>query len=195
MIMSETDKVGKKTAIEILTAPLTADEIEWRVQASKNGKTLIAPYIDNRAVMSRFDRAFGPMGWQNAFHAVPLEDGEGKGGRTPSNGEALNLAWLCGIGVRAEGGEWIWKWDGAGSSDLEPVKGGLSNAMKRAATQWGVGRELYSYPRVYIMGEHRYVPFEVLRRLEGLPAAVAAGKRLPEVIQLNPDGSETKKAA
>ncbi len=192
------------TAIEILTAPLTASEIEWKVQIYKNGKTMIAPYIDSRAVMTRFDRAFGPFGWQNVFREVRLDDG-GNGatsleGVTRPNGPGLaptrvNLAWLCGIGVRNNDGEWIWKWDGAGATDLEPIKGGISGAMKRAATQWGVCRDLYGYPRVFISGEHKYVPYDVLKRLEGLPAAVAAGRRLPEVISLNPDGSEARKAA
>lgn len=181
MVVAKTDNPSEKTAIEKLIAPLTAGEIEWKVQSNKNGKTMIAPYIDSRAVMTRFDRAFGALGWQNALKEVHLGDGEN--------------AWLCGIGVRDEGGEWVWKWDGAGASDLEPVKGGISGAMKRAATQWGVGRDLYNYPRVFISGEHKYIPWEVMKRLEGLPAAVAAGRRLPEVISLNPDGSDARKAA
>lgn len=177
--MSETENVAKNP-LEILTSPLRPDEIEWKVQAVKSGKTLIAPYIDNRAVMGRFDAAFGPFGWQNALKEI----GSGEG-----------MAWLCGIGVRDESGEWIWKWDGSSVSDIEPVKGGISGAMKRAATQWGVGRELYRYPKVYITGEHKFVPFDVLKRLEGLPAAVAKGVRLPEVILLNPDGSDVRKVA
>ncbi|RIH90512.1 Single-stranded DNA-binding protein DdrA [Calidithermus terrae] len=182
MSKTENTKEPKELrGLEALTAPLTAEEIEWKVQVNKNGKTMIAPYIDSRAVMSRFDRAFGPLGWQNQLKEVSLGDGE--------------VAWLCGIGVRTESGEWVWKWDGAGASDLEPVKGGISGAMKRAATQWGVGRELYNYPRVFISGEHKYVPFEVLKRLEGLPAAIAAGRRLPEVITLAPDGSDVRRAA
>lgn len=177
MDMSKTEN-NAKSPLEILTSPLRADEIEWKVQASKNGKTLIAPYIDSRAVMNRFDAAFGPFGWQTALREV--QGGQG---------------WLAGIGVRDGTGEWVWKWDGSGPSDIEPVKGGISGAMKRAATQWGVGRELYNYPKVYITGEHRFVPFEVLKRLEGLPVAIAQGRRLPEVIILGPDGLDVRKAA
>ncbi|ADH63208.1 Rad52/22 double-strand break repair protein [Allomeiothermus silvanus DSM 9946] len=179
MNMSKTENTPK-SPLEILTSPLRADEIEWKVQASKNGKTLIAPYIDSRAVMSRFDAAFGPFGWQNALKEV-------------GNGEGM--AWLCGIGVKDESGEWIWKWDGSGLSDIEPVKGGISGAMKRAATQWGVGRELYNYPKVYLTGEHKFIPLDVLKRLEGLPTAIAKGVRLPEVITLNPNGSDVRKVA
>lgn len=39
--------------------------------------------------------------------------------------------------------EWLEKTDGAENTDYEPVKGGLSDAMKRAASQWGIGRYLY----------------------------------------------------
>lgn len=177
MNMSEAEKKAKGP-LEILTSPLRADEIEWKVQASKNGKTLVAPYIDSRAVMNRFDAAFGPFGWQTTLREV-----QGGGG------------WLVGIGVRDGAGEWVWKWDGSGPSEIEPVKGGISGAMKRAATQWGVGRELYNYPKVYITGEHRFVPFEVLKRLQGLPVAIAQGRRLPEVIVLGPDGLDVGKAA
>lgn len=67
--------------------------------------------------------------------------------------------------------------------------------MKRAATQWGVGRELYNYPKVYLTGEHKFIPLDVLKRLEGLPTAIAKGVRLPEVITLNPDGSDVRKVA
>jgi hypothetical protein len=38
---------------------------------------------------------------------------------------------------------WIWKSDGAGATDVEGEKGMLSDALKRAAVRWGVGRYLY----------------------------------------------------
>ena len=173
-MVNETDLKG----IEALTSPLTASEIEWKVMTNKNGKTMIAPYIDSRAVQTRFDMAFGAAGWQNKL-------------------EALGDGFLCGIGVylqTADGSyQWIWKFDGADKTDIEATKGGISGAMKRAATQWGVGRELYNYPRIFIAGEHKYIGYEVLKRLEGLPAAIAAGRRLPEVISLNPDGTDAKR--
>jgi len=38
----------------------------------------------------------------------------------------------------------VTKWDGADNTDIESVKGGLSDSMKRAAVQWGMGRYLYA---------------------------------------------------
>jgi hypothetical protein len=92
-----------------------------------------------------------------------------------------------------ESGEWVEKQDGSGASDMEPFKGGISGALKRAATAWGIGRELYSYPRVVVEGEHKYIPFKVLDRLKGLPRAIAEGKPLPEVIRLNAEGESVRK--
>ena len=111
-----------------LHEPFPADDVEWRLQqVGKNergfwGKCLA--YITNRAIMERLDSVIGPGDWRNEF----------TGG--PSGGV------LCGISVRVDG-EWVTKWDGAENTDIESVKGGLSNAMKRAAVQWGIGRYLY----------------------------------------------------
>jgi len=44
---------------------------------------------------------------------------------------------------------------GAENSDIEPVKGGLSDSFKRAAVQWGIGRYLYSLGAVWVDVEQR----------------------------------------
>jgi len=166
-------------AIKILTQPLSAEEIEWKVIASKNGSTTLAPYIDARAVMSRLDQAFGPFGWQVRY--TPAQVGSEHGV-------------IASIAIKhPESGEWVEKQDGSGASDMEPFKGGISGALKRAATAWGIGRELYSYPRVVVEGEHRYIPFKVLERLKGLPKAVGEKKSLPEVIRLTAEGESVRK--
>lgn len=165
--------------IESLSKPLTASEIEWKVISAKGGATTIAPYIDARAVMNRLDAAFGPFGWQVRY--TPAQVGNEHG-------------IIASIAIKhPETGEWVEKQDGSGASDMEPFKGGISGALKRAATAWGIGRELYSYPRVIIEGEHRYVPWKVLKRLEGLPQAVAEGKPLPETIRLTAEGEAARK--
>jgi len=50
---------------------------------------------------------------------------------------------VCEIGILC-GDTWVWKADGAGDSDVEAEKGALSDAFKRAAVRWGVGRYLYN---------------------------------------------------
>jgi hypothetical protein len=168
--------------IATLRAPLSADEIEWKIVSAKDGVTTVAPYIDARAVMDRLDRAFTPFGWSIRY--------------TPGQvGQEYGV--IAAIAIKDPAtGEWIEKQDGSGPSDIEPYKGGISGALKRAATVWGIGRELYAYPRIIIEGEHKkWIPFKVLDRLKGLPAAVAQGKSLPAVIQLTAEGEQWNRPA
>lgn len=114
-----------------LTLPFKAEEIEWRVQRevkTKNGlRAVVLAYVTNRAIQDRFDDVFGVLNWKNEFK------------------EWKNGSQLCGISVwDQEKKEWITKWDGADDTKVENTKGGLSDSMKRAAVQWGVGRYLYN---------------------------------------------------
>lgn len=119
------------------TLPLQPDEVEWKIGGprSEKGYYKVLPYIDNRAVLNRLDSIFGAENWQNKFQEVSVTAEKG---------------FLCILGVKIDG-EWYWKQDGASETKgFEPIKGGISDAMKRAAGQWGLGRELYNYPNVYI---------------------------------------------
>ena len=112
-----------------LAAPLPAKDIEWRISRTgvKQDGTIWAmclAYVDNRAVMDRLDAAVGPANWKDEFQVIP-------GG------------FLCGISVKIDG-EWVCKWDGAQSTAIEEIKGGISGAEKRAAVKWGIGRYLYN---------------------------------------------------
>lgn len=123
-----------------LAEPLPPEDIEWRLARSgKNDKgvwALCLAYMTSRAVQDRLDKVVGPTNWRVEFREL---------GATIS----------CGIGIRI-GEEWIWKWDGAGllrqTDGLGPEdagKGDYSNAMKRAAVQWGIGRYLYRLPETW----------------------------------------------
>ena len=112
-----------------LAKPFPAKDIEWRIQSSgKNDKGIWAmclAYVTNRAIMDRLDEVCGPENWKNDFAPAP------EGGI------------LCGISIKC-GDEWVTKWDGAENTQVEAIKGGLSSAMKRAGSQWGIGRYLYN---------------------------------------------------
>lgn len=110
-----------------LCRPFASEEIDWRIGSTTKDKTkgMALAYMDARAVMDRLDGVCGPDGWQCNY--------------TPG----VNGSIVCNIGVRMPGGEWIWKADGAGATDVEGEKGMLSDALKRAAVRWGVGRYLY----------------------------------------------------
>lgn len=116
-----------KEIMERLQQPFPATDIEWRVQQSgiSNGKAwaLIMPYVTSRAIQNRLDEVFGVDGWHNELRPVTTDRG---------------LSFLCGITALG-----ITKWDGADETNFENFKGGISNAMKRAGVQWGIGRYLY----------------------------------------------------
>ena len=55
---------------------------------------------------------------------------------------------VCEIGINIDG-EWIWRANGAGDTQVEAEKGKASDAFKRAAVMWGIGRYLYSLPNTW----------------------------------------------
>ncbi len=137
--------MGQKDPRQIqaeLAMPFAPEDLEWRLQKVVEARELgiAVPYVTNRAIMSRLDDVVGPENWYNEFK--------------PWHGAGGKDAQLCGISIRFGDG-WITKWDGAEDSDIEPVKGGLSDSMKRAAVQWGIGRVLYNMDVVFVDVEKR----------------------------------------
>ena len=128
---------------ELLAKPFHEEDIEWRVQSAgqKDGKVWarVLAYVTNRAIMNRLDEVCGIYGWKNEL----LEISKG--------------SFICGLSIKFDG-EWITKWDGADATDIEPVKGAISGAMKRSAVQWGIGRYLYEleagYANIHDKGKH-----------------------------------------
>lgn len=117
-----------------LVRGLRPDEVECRIgQVSKSGKGLsLLLYKTSRTDMALLDETFGPMGWRCRYEEV-------KG--------VLN----CTLSVYDEGkGLWIDKQAAGTESDMESEKGESSDALKRAGFLWGIGRELYTAPFIWI---------------------------------------------
>jgi len=115
-----------------LKRPFPVSQISWRVGATTRDKAkgIALAYIDARDVMRRFDEVFGLL-WQARYsHA------EGKT--------------ICEIGVWFND-QWLWRAGGAGDTDIEAEKGAISDAFKRAAVLWGVGRYLYELPNEWVL--------------------------------------------
>lgn len=108
------------------------EAIHWRAQTlTKSGdKALALAYLDARDVMDRLDEVCGPENWQDEYV------------------ESVKGRVICRIGIKV-GDEWIWKSDGAGDTAVEGEKGGISDAYKRAAVKWGIGRYLYRLDAVW----------------------------------------------
>ena len=126
-----------------LAKPFAAEDLEWRLQkaveAQKRG--IAVPFVTNRAIQNRLDDVVGPDCWYNDFK--------------PWHAAGKKEAQICGISIYFEGKGFITKWDGAEDSDIEPIKGGLSDSMKRAAVQWGIGRILYNMEPVWVNIEQK----------------------------------------
>jgi hypothetical protein len=144
---------------DALSAPFPAEYIDWRIGSTTKDKNkgMALAYIDARVVMDRLDSVCGPEGWQNNYSPT-------------GNGSVV-----CNLGVLMPNGSWVWKSDGAGHTDFEAEKGMLSDAFKRAAVRFGIGRYLYDLdsPWVEIEDGKRIKPGEVRRLAELHDAACA----------------------
>lgn len=130
--------------IKALSAPFNPTEVYWRIGSMNGDKTkgMALAYIDARNVMERLDEVCGPGNWQCRY---------------PFMG-------CCEVGIKIEG-EWVWKSNGAGQSDIEGEKGQFSDSFKRAAVLWGIGRYLYELPSPWVRVENKRIPEEVEHEL------------------------------
>lgn len=115
-----------------LSAPFASHEHNWRAQSvARDGRRAQALcYINARTVQTRLDDVCGVAGWESSF-------AETASGRV-----------IATISIDM-GSRWVSKADGAGATAMEGEKGGLSDAFKRAAVMWGIGRYLYSIPSTW----------------------------------------------
>lgn len=133
VLASFTEKPERAIDFNALRAPFDKAAIHWRAQSvTGNGdKALALAYIDARNVMERLDAVVGPENWQDSYEET-------------SKGRVI-----CTLSLRIDG-RWISKSDGAGNTDVEGDKGAVSDALKRAAVKWGIGRYLYSMPATWV---------------------------------------------
>ena len=117
--------------MEALFRKLTANDVEARVQSADENGFVLLIYKNARVDQNILDGTLTPFGWQNKYEEV-------KG----------NL--YCSIGIRTANGEWIWKSNCGTESNTEKEKGEASDAFKRAGFNWGIGRELYTSPFIWI---------------------------------------------
>jgi len=129
-----------------LAEPFPPNRIHWRVgQKSQDGKKgMVLAYLDARDVMNRLDEVVGPENWEDNYE-------ETRSGRV-----------LCDLRIRVnedtKWGDWVGKSDGAGDTSFEGAKGAISDAFKRAAVKWGIGRYLYECKAPWIDLDNGYIP-------------------------------------
>ncbi|MCF7794260.1 MAG: hypothetical protein K9N09_10320 [Candidatus Cloacimonetes bacterium] len=115
-----------------LKARFPAEDIEYRVvRVSKDSRrALILPYITSRAVMDRLDEVIGCANWSDEY-------------------EVLETGVTCKLSLQLED-RIISKEDAAPFTNIEALKGAFSDALKRAAVKFGIGRYLYKQPDSYV---------------------------------------------
>lgn len=136
--------------VQALGAEFPADEIEFLPRAASGGQALGLPYIDARDVMRRLDAVVGPGNWQFDFDVL---DTHGKMVR----GKLTVLG-----ATKCDAGE--------ASQEEEPLKSAVSDALKRCAVHFGIGRYLYYLPKVWAPFDPQKRRFTEQPRLD--PAAV-----------------------
>lgn len=163
---------------------LTEGEIEVKIKSFTEKGAIALLYKTARVDMDMLDETVGSENWEDDFREI-------KG----------NL--YCGIGIRTAENPHvtIWKWDcGIESREDEEgnqKKGEASDAFKRAGFKWGIGRELYTAPFIFLPNEkinihvndkgkkNTYDKFEVekiaydeRKRISGLAIKNQLGKRV-----------------
>lgn len=112
--------------------PLRADEIDCRIALVKENGLSLLLYKDARVDQNILDETFGVMGWQRSHQLI---------------GDRL----YCTISVWDEEKRmWVSKQDVGTESYTEKEKGQASDSFKRAAFNFGIGRELYTAPFIWI---------------------------------------------
>jgi hypothetical protein len=125
------DNPDAAAIVRELAAPFPADEVQFKPQVVKGNRALAIAYIDARAVMDRLDTVVGVHNWQDRYQLLP------------------DNAVQCRLRVRIHG-EWVAKADVGSPSDQpdggDRLKAAFSDALKRAAVKFGIGRYLYGLP-------------------------------------------------
>lgn len=175
------DYATPQDLFDALSAPFPTESIDWRVGSAIKDKTkgMALAYIDARTVADRLDALCGMDAWQCNY--------------TPTQNGSI----VCNLGLKMPDGSWVWKADGAGATDYEAEKGMLSDAFKRAAVRFGIGRYLYGMdsPWVQLENEGRKIADSERKKLDELhdkmaqrvgwggPSDVAVYKFLLRVIE------------
>lgn len=109
---------------------LKAEEIECRIQTVKENGISLLLYKDARVDQRLLDETVGPMNWQREH--------------SRDNANCIVSIW------DSDKKMWVKKEDTGTESNTEAAKGLASDSFKRACFNWGIGRELYSAPFIWI---------------------------------------------
>lgn len=143
--MSDNMKTTKEIFDE-LKKPFKPEDLEWRIGKKSKDKTkaTVFTYIDARAIQERLDSTVGPDKWTVEYIPVDLGSVEENGAQKAVKG------FLASLTLEMPDGTVIKRTDGSNCTDFEPFKGGISGALKRVASTFGIGRYLYKLPKTWV---------------------------------------------
>ncbi len=165
---------------QALAEPFAPTEVKFKPAVVSGNRAMALAYVDARVIQDRLDDVLGPMNWQDDYEC--LTDG----------------SVVCRLRLRL-GEEWITKVDVGGPSEQpdggDRLKAAFSDALKRAAVKFGVGRYLYRLPAQWVDYDPRKKQFV---RPPTLPAFAvpakgkAKGKQEREVKEKEPAAKEVR---
>jgi hypothetical protein len=165
-----------KAITDALGAPFDPKDVKFKPQMVKNNRCLAMAYIDARLIQDRLDAVLGVENWEDAYKILP--DG----------------SVMCRLRIKL-GDRWISKTD-VGSPSEQPdggdrLKAAFSDALKRAAVKFGIGRYLYRLPAQWV----DYDPVKKqIAQVPQLPAfALPNGKAAPKSAPVPPPAAREPK--
>jgi hypothetical protein len=124
-----------EAVMKALAAPFDVSEVKFKPAVVSGNRALALAYVDARVIQDRLDEVLGVTGWQDDYECLP--DG----------------SVVCRLRLKV-GGEWLTKVDVGGPSEQpdegDRRKAAFSDALKRAAVKFGVGRYLYRLPSQWV---------------------------------------------
>lgn len=127
---SDVDQVMKA-----LATPFDASEVRFKPAVVSGNRAMALAYVDARVIQDRLDEVLGVTGWQDDYEVLP------------------DNSVVCRLRLKL-GDEWVTKVDVGGPSEQpdggDRMKAAFSDALKRAAVKFGVGRYLYRLPAQWV---------------------------------------------
>lgn len=129
--MTEDTMLNHQAIAAALSAPFPVEAIHWRVGSVSGKRGMAFAYLDARDVMDRLDAVVGANRWHTRH-------------------EIFGVTYICHMGIEYTPGVITWKSNGAGATDIQGEKGGVSDSTKRAGVEHGIGRYLYRLPDTWL---------------------------------------------
>jgi hypothetical protein len=176
VVMSDSDV---KTITQALSAPFDLKEVKFKPQVVQGNRALALAYVDARVIQDRLDDVLGVEGWQDEYEVLP------------------DNSVVCRLRLKI-GGEWVTKMDVGGQSEQpdggDRMKAAFSDALKRAAVKFGIGRYLYRLPSQWADYDPVKRQFRSAPTLPAFAVPKRQAKALPSTDEAEPRTLPVRKA-